>query len=71
VLVEASCLLRSYRLEGRNICVSKQDSRCVELECAYECWQYSKFSWIDWLLSEVYQRILEDKQTPDRAALEG
>jgi hypothetical protein len=60
VLVEASCLLRSYHLEGRNIRGSKQDSRSVELERAYECWRYSKFSWIGWLLLKVYRRILKD-----------
>jgi hypothetical protein len=32
-LVEASYLLGSHHLEGRNICGSKQDSRRVELEC--------------------------------------
>jgi hypothetical protein len=37
VLVEASCLIRSHHLEGRNIYRSKQDSRCAELKCAYEC----------------------------------
>jgi hypothetical protein len=61
VLVEASYLLRSYHLEGRNICESKQDLGCIELECAYECRQYSEFSWIGWILSEVYRRVPEDK----------
>jgi hypothetical protein len=55
VLVEASSLVRSYHLEGRNICGSKQDSRCVELECAYECQRYSEFSWI----AGCYQRFIE------------
>jgi hypothetical protein len=27
----------AHRVEGRNICRSKQGSRCVELECTYEC----------------------------------
>jgi hypothetical protein len=39
-LVEANCLLRSYQLKGRNIYGSKQDSRCFELECIYECQWY-------------------------------
>jgi hypothetical protein len=59
VLVEISCFLGSCHIEGRNICGSKQDSRCAVLEYAYECQQYSEFSWIGWLLSEVYQRVLE------------
>jgi hypothetical protein len=62
VLVEISCLLGSCRVERRNICGSKQDTRCVELEYAYEYRRYSEFSWIGWLLSEVYLRVLEDNQ---------
>jgi hypothetical protein len=42
-LVEASCLLRSYHLKGRNICGSEEDLRHVELECVYERWRYSDF----------------------------
>jgi hypothetical protein len=68
VLVEASCLLRSCSIEDRNIYGSKQDSRCVELEYAYECWRYSEFSWIGWLLLEVYRGILKDNEAYDRVA---
>jgi hypothetical protein len=38
VLDEASCLFRTRHLEGRYIYGSKQGSRCIKLECAYECW---------------------------------
>jgi hypothetical protein len=36
VLDEASCFLMTCHLEARYICGSKQGSRCIELECAYE-----------------------------------
>jgi hypothetical protein len=34
-------------------------------------WRYSKFSWIGWILSEVYQRILKNKYAHDRVTREG
>jgi hypothetical protein len=46
VLNEASCFLRTHHLEGRYICESKYGSRCIELECVYECRRHSEFSWI-------------------------
>jgi hypothetical protein len=57
--------------KGRYICGSKQGSRCIELECVYECRRHSEFSWISWILSKVYQRIFKDKQAHDRVAREG
>jgi hypothetical protein len=30
------------------ICGSKQGSRCIELECAYECRRHLEFSGIRW-----------------------
>jgi hypothetical protein len=62
------CFLRTHHLEGRYICGSKQGSRCIELECAYECRRHSEFSWISWILSKVYQRIFKEKQSHDRVA---
>jgi hypothetical protein len=53
------------------ICGSKQGSRCIELECAYECRQHSEFSCISWILSKVYRRIFKDKQAHDQVAREG
>jgi hypothetical protein len=71
VLDEASCFLMTRHLEGRYNCGSKQGSRCIELECAYECQRHSKFFEISWILLKVYQRILKDKQAYDRVAREG
>jgi hypothetical protein len=34
-------------------------------------WRYSKFSWIGWILSEVYQMILKNKYAHDRVTREG
>jgi hypothetical protein len=34
--------------------ILKEGSRCIGLECAYNCQQYSEFPWIGWLVSEVY-----------------
>jgi hypothetical protein len=70
-LVETSCLLRADHLNGRNIHGSKQDSRRVELECAYECQRHLEFSWIGKLLLVVYRRILENNQAHDHVAREG
>jgi hypothetical protein len=49
----------------------KQGSRCIELECAYECQRHLEFSWISWILLKVYRRIFKDKQAHDRVAREG
>jgi hypothetical protein len=43
-----------HDLDGRYICGSKKGSRCIELECAYECRRYSEFSWIGWILSKDF-----------------
>jgi hypothetical protein len=55
VLDEASCFLRTRHLEGRYICGSKQGSKCIELECAYECRQYLVFLG----LARYYRRFIE------------
>jgi hypothetical protein len=44
VLDEASCFLRTRYLKGRYTCGSKQGSRCIMLECAYECRRHLEFS---------------------------
>jgi hypothetical protein len=71
VLDEASCFLGTRHLNGRYVRGSKQGSRCIELECAYECRRYSEFSWVGWILSKIYRRIFKDKQAHDRVAREG
>jgi hypothetical protein len=45
-LDEASYFIGIHHLEGRYICESKQGSRYIELECAYECRRYLKLFWI-------------------------
>jgi hypothetical protein len=57
--------------KGGYICGSKQGSRCIDLECAYECQRYSELSEISWILLKVYQRIFKYKQAYDRVAREG
>jgi hypothetical protein len=63
VLVERSSVPGSCDTFRRNIRGSGQGLRSAGLEAAKNCASSPQFSWLGWLLSQIYSELLQDCQT--------